>query len=137
MAAQFNKCKTMLDRKVDQLVIHALGRAINRALKLALKLEAAMLHSIKLDVQTGSVTVIPKMGNKFLDMNYLWEFCEYFHKNLDIEKNFDYKNELIIKLFNSLLQVTDDLTSLLDGNESMSRERQVSSVHILLTRIED
>lgn len=89
MAAQFNKCKTMLDRKVDQLVIHALGRAINRALKLALKLEAAMLHSIKLDVQTGSVTVInSKNGNKFLDMNYLGEFCEYFHKNLDIEKKF-------------------------------------------------
>uniref|UniRef100_A0A915ETV9 DNA/RNA-binding protein Alba-like domain-containing protein n=1 Tax=Ditylenchus dipsaci TaxID=166011 RepID=A0A915ETV9_9BILA len=40
--AQFNKCKGLLDKKTDDIVIHALGNAIHRALNLALMLENAM-----------------------------------------------------------------------------------------------
>lgn len=57
IAAQFGRCKSMLDKKSDQIVIHALGLAINRALNLALKLEDAMKGSVRLEIVTSSVGV--------------------------------------------------------------------------------
>uniref|UniRef100_A0A914DBK7 Ribonuclease P protein subunit p20 n=1 Tax=Acrobeloides nanus TaxID=290746 RepID=A0A914DBK7_9BILA len=62
-AAQFKKCKTLLDQKSDDIVIHALGNAIPRALKLALELERVMKHSIKYDVVTSTVHVTDDLWN--------------------------------------------------------------------------
>jgi len=57
ITAQFKRCKTQLDKKNDEIVIHALGNAVNRALNLALWLENAMKNSVHLDVLTSSVKV--------------------------------------------------------------------------------
>ncbi|KAI1715398.1 rpp20 subunit of nuclear RNase MRP and P domain-containing protein [Ditylenchus destructor] len=86
-AAQFNKCKTLLDKKSDDIVIHALGNAINRALNLALMLENAMNNSVKVDVLTSSVSV------------------------------------------------TDDILTFFGECDLNSRQRTVSAVHILVSRI--
>ncbi|KAL3103527.1 hypothetical protein niasHT_025045 [Heterodera trifolii] len=57
VAAQFFRCKKLLDTKFDEIRIHALGHAIGRALSLALSLRDAMAGSVKLDVQTSTVQV--------------------------------------------------------------------------------
>ncbi|KAL3070649.1 hypothetical protein niasHT_032439 [Heterodera trifolii] len=57
VAAQFFRCKKLLDTKFDEVRIHALGHAIGRALSLALSLRDAMAGSVKLDVQTSTVQV--------------------------------------------------------------------------------
>lgn len=58
IAAQFSRCKKLLDRKSDDIVIHALGNAINRAIALALRLENAMKNSVRLSILTSSVKVL-------------------------------------------------------------------------------
>jgi len=56
-AAQLNECKNCLNKKSDEIIIHALGNAINRALNLALVLEDSMRGSLQISVVTGSVKV--------------------------------------------------------------------------------
>lgn len=46
-----------MDKKSDDIVIHALGNAITRAINLALRLEDAMKNSVKVDVVTSTVNV--------------------------------------------------------------------------------
>lgn len=58
ITAQLNKCKDLLNKKSDDIVIHALGNAITRALILALMLENSLKNSVKLEVITSTVNVI-------------------------------------------------------------------------------
>ena len=67
IAAQLNKCKDLLNKKSDDIVIHALGNAINRALNLALMLENSLKNSVKLDVLTSTVNVTDDLLNIFAD----------------------------------------------------------------------
>jgi ribonuclease P/MRP protein subunit RPP20 len=55
--AQFKRCKDFLDKKSDDIVIHALGNAITRAINLALRLEDALKNSVRVDVLTSTVNV--------------------------------------------------------------------------------
>ncbi|KAH7724915.1 processing of precursor 7ribonuclease P subunit [Aphelenchoides avenae] len=66
-AAQFNRCKALLDKKSDDIVIHALGNAITRAINLALRLEDAMKNSVKVDVVTSTVNVTDDLYALFGD----------------------------------------------------------------------
>jgi len=74
LPAQLKECTKLLDKKFDEVIIHALGNAINRAIILSQALDRSMKGLLKFDVQTSSVNVtddvVPLLDDDDIDQTH-------------------------------------------------------------------
>uniref|UniRef100_A0A0R3RVX0 Ribonuclease P protein subunit p20 n=1 Tax=Elaeophora elaphi TaxID=1147741 RepID=A0A0R3RVX0_9BILA len=57
IAAQKARAIRLLDEKMDEVVLHGLGRAVSQTIDVALQIQRKLVNTVKLDVKTGTVKV--------------------------------------------------------------------------------